>query len=197
MRISDWSSDVCSSDLADFPADCFFHQLAPAMFLQPIRLMGGAGLDGNLGLCGGLRKGRARERCGSGLRNANLGELVAAFFGNAFAQYLNQDIRPFGEFGRNGLKQCFLAAVEPDDAPAAGNDGVDEAARRDRASKRALAVALDISLQYLTLVDQGGAAFADAFLVEPLRQGDSLRREGASARRTKANRQRRYSCLTC
>src|SRR3546814_18157033 len=49
----------------------------------------------------------------------------------------------------------------------------------------------------LTLVDQGGAAFADAFLVEPLRQGDSLRREGASARRTKANRQRRYSCLTC
>src|SRR3546814_7391689 len=75
--------------------------------------------------------------------------------------------------------------------------GVDETAGRDRASKRALAVALDISLQYLTLVDQGGAAFADAFLVEPLRQGDSPRREGASARRTKANRQRRYSRLTC
>src|SRR3546814_4188806 len=104
MRISDWSSDVCSSDL-DFPADCFFHQLAPAMFLQPIRLMGGAGLDGNFGRGDALIKGRARERLGSGLRNANLGELVAAFFGNAFAQYLNQDIRPFGEFGRNGLKQ--------------------------------------------------------------------------------------------
>src|SRR3546814_12102246 len=94
---------------------------------------------------------------------------------------------------RNGLKQCFLAAIEPDDAPAAGNDGVDEAAGRDRASKRALAVALDISLQYLTLVDQGGAAFADAFLVEPLRQGESPRREGASARRNKATRPRRYN----
>src|SRR3546814_9289909 len=103
MRISDWSSDVCSSDLlggrqaavhvderhrrceeyaercgfgADFPADCFFHQLAPAMFLQPIRLMGGAGLDGNFDRGDALIKGRARERLGSGLRNANLGELV-------------------------------------------------------------------------------------------------------------------------
>src|SRR3546814_11622455 len=114
MRISDWSSDVCSSDL----------------------------------------------RLGSGLRNANLGELVAAFFGNAFAQYLNQDIRPFGEFGRNGLKQCFLAAVEPDDAPAAGNDGVDEAARRDRPSKRALAVPLDIDFHSITHSHQGGPAFA-------------------------------------
>src|SRR3546814_19538072 len=97
---------------------------------------------------------------------------------------LNQDIRPFGEFGRNGLKQCFLAAVEPDDAPAAGNDGVDEAARRDRASKRAPAVAIDISLQNLTIVDQGGTAFTDAFPVEPPRHGDSLRLAGSYARRT-------------
>src|SRR3546814_7706057 len=89
---------------------------------------------------------------------------------------LNQDIRPFGEFGRNGLKQCFLAAVEPDDAPAAGNDGVDAAARRDRASKRALAVALAISLQYLTLVDQGGAAFADARSEEHTSELQSLMR---------------------
>src|SRR3546814_2620073 len=85
------------------------------MFLQPIRLMGGAGLDRNFGRGDALIKGRARERLGSGLRNANLGELVAAFFGNAFAQYLNQDIRPFGEFGRNGLKQCFLAAIRSEE----------------------------------------------------------------------------------
>src|SRR3546814_1710380 len=129
MRISDWSSDVCSSDLlggrqaavhvderhrrceeyaercgfgADFPADCFFHQLAPAMFLQPLRLMGGAGLDGNFGRGDALIKGRARERLGSGLRNANLGELVSAFFGHTFAPSLTQDTRPFCSIGWNG-----------------------------------------------------------------------------------------------
>src|SRR3546814_10333286 len=39
------------------------------------------------------------------------------------------------------------------------------------------------------------SAFADAFLVEPLRQGDSPRREGASARRTKARSEEHKSEL--
>src|SRR3546814_16510574 len=116
-------------------------------------------------------KGRVRERLGCGLRNANLGELVAAFFGNAFEQYLNQDIRPFGEFGRNGLKQCFLAAVEPDDAPAAGRDGVDEEARRDRTSQSALCVALEQLLQCPTLVYTYGPGFADALRVASTSNG--------------------------
>src|SRR3546814_16789884 len=126
--MSAWSSDGCASDLlgvrqaavhvyerhrrceeyaercgfgADFPADCFFHQLAPAMFLQPIRLMGGAGLGGNFGRGDALIKGRARERRGSGLRHANLGTLVAASFANAIAHFTNQTIPTFGAFGWN------------------------------------------------------------------------------------------------
>src|SRR3546814_5590025 len=53
MRISDWSSDVCSSDLRGVQRQCRGREGAQCVYRRDARARAGGGEDGRRGSCGG------------------------------------------------------------------------------------------------------------------------------------------------
>src|SRR3546814_18291490 len=102
MRISDWSSDVCSSDLAEF--------LAIMVATTGI----GALLGGVAGFFGGFGAGAAPGAVAGAALGAEAGEWILAALGlKALAEFVVEGLPAIGPTSWSGIRPAGLAAAPP------------------------------------------------------------------------------------